>query len=194
MTKTFTAIVLFGLLGACAKPERVILLPETGKPQSALTVTSKSGSATLAEPYAEAQITPNETKSGKIDADTVLKRYGDVITALPPAAKKFLVYFSTGSNELTTESNALLATIQAELGKIPGAEIVVIGHSDRVGTVESNDTLSAKRAEFIREKLIASGIPGARISTVGRGEREPLVPTEDEVAEPRNRRVEIKIR
>lgn len=194
MTKVCAFIALLGLLGACAKPERVILLPEAGKPQSALTVTAKAGSATLSEPYAEAQITASETKAGKTDADTVAKRYGDVITAIPPAAKKFLVYFATGSNELTAESNALLATIQTELSKIPGAEIVVIGHSDRVGTVESNDTLSAKRAEFIREKLIASGIRGARISTVGRGEREPLVPTEDEVAEPRNRRVEIKIR
>jgi len=38
------------------------------------------------------------------------------------------------------------------------------------------------------------GVPRARISVAGRGEREPEVPTADEVAEPRNRRVEINVR
>ena len=38
------------------------------------------------------------------------------------------------------------------------------------------------------------GIPAERIQAAGRGERELLVPTEDNVAEPRNRRVEINVR
>ena len=57
-----------------------------------------------------------------------------------------------------------------------------------------NDALSRKRAERVREELQKLGIPGVRISVAGRGEREPEVATADDVAEPRNRRVEINVR
>jgi outer membrane protein OmpA-like peptidoglycan-associated protein len=50
------------------------------------------------------------------------------------------------------------------------------------------------RAESVREILVAAGVNRSVISVAGRGEREPAVPTADEVAEARNRRVEIKIR
>jgi len=55
-----------------------------------------------------------------------------------------------------------------------------------------NDAL--RRAEAGREQLIGAGVAPDAISVVGRGEREPVVFTEDGVAEPRNRRVEIKLR
>ena len=42
--------------------------------------------------------------------------------------------------------------------------------------------------------LVAAGFPVERMDAVGRGERELIVPTADGVAEPRNRRVEVKLR
>ena len=170
-----------------------MLLPDANSKPTAVTVTGKSGIATLAEPYAEAVVSERETTVGKTDAATVAKRYGNVLAATPMPPRKFLVYFNDG-NELTGESQELLASIQRELVSLPAPEVIVIGHTDRVGSLESNDMLSARRAEFIRDKLVSIGIAAARISTSGRGEREPLVPTEDEVPEPKNRRVEIKIR
>jgi outer membrane protein OmpA-like peptidoglycan-associated protein len=71
---------------------------------------------------------------------------------------------------------------------------VVIGHTDSVGTLAYNDRLSLARAERVREMLVAMGIPAARIQAAGRGKRELLVPTDDNVAEARNRRVEINVR
>jgi outer membrane protein OmpA-like peptidoglycan-associated protein len=73
-------------------------------------------------------------------------------------------------------------------------EIVVIGHTDRVGTLEYNDKLSLKRADVVRAALVAAGVPPGQIDIAGRGEREPAVATPDEIAEPRNRRVEIMVR
>jgi outer membrane protein OmpA-like peptidoglycan-associated protein len=81
-----------------------------------------------------------------------------------------------------------------EIARRPAPEIVVIGHTDRVGAVPYNDALSLRRAERVRDELVKVGITADRISVAGRGEREPLVPTPDEVAEPRNRRVEINVR
>jgi outer membrane protein OmpA-like peptidoglycan-associated protein len=72
--------------------------------------------------------------------------------------------------------------------------VVVIGHTDRVGTVEYNDRLSLQRAERVRAELVRLGVDPARISVEGRGEREPLVPTPDEMPEPQNRRVEVSVR
>jgi hypothetical protein len=43
-------------------------------------------------------------------------------------------------------------------------------------------------------RIRPDGHPREQVSVAGRGEREPIVPTEDEVAEPRNRRVEITVR
>ena len=81
-----------------------------------------------------------------------------------------------------------------ELKKRPSPEITVIGHTDRLGPDQANDTLSLQRAQRVKELLIQRGVAAERISVAGRGEREPLVPTADEVAEPRNRRVEINVR
>ena len=82
----------------------------------------------------------------------------------------------------------------AELRERGAPDVVVIGHTDRIGTEQFNDSLSLQRAERVRGELVKLGIAEARVQIAGRGEREPLVPTDDEVAEPRNRRVEISVR
>jgi len=84
--------------------------------------------------------------------------------------------------------------IFGEIAKRPAPEIAVVGHTDRVGSDQSNDALSLKRAEFVRNALIKRGIAPENIQASGRGEREPIVPTADGVSEPRNRRVEIIVR
>ena len=72
--------------------------------------------------------------------------------------------------------------------------MVCIGHTDRVGTVESNDALSLQRAQAVRQLVIGRGFDAARVDAVGRGEREPVVPTADEVDGPKTRRAEIVVR
>jgi len=67
----------------------------------------------------------------------------------------------------------------------------VIGHTDRVGTELYNLKLSSRRAYYIRDLLVSSGIKAIDVYVSFYGEAMPLVYTEDEVAEPRNRRVEV---
>ena len=76
----------------------------------------------------------------------------------------------------------------------PVPDIVVTGHTDTVGSADSNDRLSMQRAERVKAFLMGIGIPPDRIQTAGRGERELLVPSADNIDEPRNRRVEINVR
>lgn len=126
--------------------------------------------------------------------DEVRVKFASVLSALPDRPKSFLVYFLEATDELTQESSVEFASILAELRERAAPDIVVIGHTDRVGNLEYNDQLSLQRAERVRSELVRLGIPQSRIRIAGRGEREPLVATDDEIAEPRNRRVEIDVR
>ena len=105
-----------------------------------------------------------------------------------------MLYFEAGGNVLTQESQAALASIRKEIAERPASEVMVIGHTDRVGNAELSDKLSLTRAEGIRDLLIESGVAVDKLEAVGRGERDPLVPTADDVDEPKNRRVEINVR
>ena len=124
-----------------------------------------------------------------------LPMFHDAIAALPPRPISFLLYFVTGTDDLTEASKLELARMLEELRRREVADIVVIGHTDRVGNEQANDVLSLARAERVKIEFVAQGIaPAERIRAAGRGEREPLVPTGNDVDEPLNRRVEINVR
>jgi outer membrane protein OmpA-like peptidoglycan-associated protein len=124
-----------------------------------------------------------------------LPMFHDAIAALPPRPVSFLLYFVTGTDDLTEASKLELARMLDELRRREVADIDVIGHTDRVGNEQANDELSLQRAERVKAEFVAQGIASTeRIHAAGRGEREPLVPTENDVDEPLNRRVEINVR
>jgi OmpA-OmpF porin, OOP family len=124
-----------------------------------------------------------------------LPMFHDAIAALPPRPVSFLLYFVTGTDDLTDASKLELGRMLEELRRREVADIVVIGHTDRVGNAQANDELSLARAERVKAEFVAQGIaPAERIRAAGRGEREPVVPTENDVDEPLNRRVEINVR
>ena len=125
---------------------------------------------------------------------TVRSSYGVLLDGLPPAPKVVVLYFQEGTAELVPDSLASLQSLFTEVAARPGAEVQATGHTDRVGKLEDNDELSRLRAETVRSMLIARGMQVDLVRAVGRGEREPLIATDDEVAEPRNRRVEVTVR
>jgi outer membrane protein OmpA-like peptidoglycan-associated protein len=126
--------------------------------------------------------------------DAVRAEFAIALGSLPDRPKSFLVYFLEGTDEFTEESGVEFGKIQSELRERDAPDVVVIGHTDRVGNLQYNDRLSLQRAERVRGELIRLGIPERRVRIAGRGEREPLVATDDEIPEPRNRRVEINVR
>ena len=173
----------------------MVLLPEKDGKTGAVSVTHAGTERVLATPYAAARITEEgRIETGVSTPEEVQRTFGEALAAQPPRPVSFLLYFLEGKDTLTPESQPVLQQILAEIARRPSPEIVIIGHTDRVGSVSSNDTLSLRRAEKVRDSFVSLGIPADRIQVAGRGEREPLVPTDDEVPEPRNRRVEISVR
>jgi outer membrane protein OmpA-like peptidoglycan-associated protein len=191
------ALALLLLVG-CARPLRddlYVLMPDEAGKSGALTVESGGQRAVLDRPYASARvIAPGRVATGALTEQEARQAFGAALEAQPARPTSFVLYFLEGRDELTPDSRQLLGRIVDEIARRPAPEIVVIGHTDRVGAVPYNDTLSLRRAERVRDELVQVGIAADRIRVEGRGEREPLVPTADEAAEPRNRRVEINVR
>lgn len=176
-------------------PDRVILLPDAEGQAGRVIVSSASSSQELVEPYAALTV----SRAGKIAAyqeseEAVETRHGELLAALPKAPQSYLLYFQSGGSELTPESEQTLAELRRDAEGRAAPEIRVIGHTDRVGSETSNETLSLQRAQAIVEKLKEFGIQAKSFEVVSRGELDLLAPTTDEVDEPRNRRVEVSIR
>lgn len=182
--------------GPPPRDETVVLLPGKDGKVGALTVTHEGHQQTLDAPYAASRL-QQEGKledGGRLSAEQVQQTFGTALAAQPARPVTFVLYFLGDSDELTPESKLEIPKIFSEIDAHPSPEIVVVGHTDRVGTLVYNDALSLRRAERVKNDLVRRGIAAEQIRVAGRGEREPLVSTADEVAEPRNRRVEITVR
>lgn len=196
----FIVVPLLALLGYFVfqgpPQDHVTLLPDSTGKVGAVFVKTAKGEQLLNTAYASAEVSSRGHLTTRQDeAGAVRDRYQMALAALPPKPASFTVYFVSGSDtELTPESVPVLEQVKAELASRPAPEIAVIGHTDRVGKVEDNDALSIRRATNVRAILASVGVQGTSIEIAGRGEREPLVPTADEVAEEKNRRVEINLR
>ena len=188
-------VALTLLVGCATRNDLYVLLPGKDGKTGALVVDSGGKQQTLNTPYAAARV----KNVGSVDSFTsseadVKQEFGPALEAQPKRPVSFYLYFQRDTDEFAPESKDLVRQIFAEIARRPAPEIVIIGHTDRVGSMQYNDALSLRRAERCRDELIKLGIPKVRISVAGRGFRELEVPTGDQVSEPRNRRVEISVR
>ena len=191
------SIWLLGLvfaLSACAPATRVVLLPEAGS-SSSVEVNTTRGRVILDQPYTQANISSRGAlETAPTTAEDVQSRHGHLLAASPLQADAFTLHFETGGTRITPESEVELNRLLTLAQERPGAEIVIVGHTDRVGSDELNDRLSRSRAGYVREQLIQRGFDPRRIEAAGRGSRDPVIPTDVGVSEPRNRRTEVLVR
>ncbi len=175
--------------------DRIVLLPEANGKPSAIEVSTSAGQRLrLDQPYAAAQLQGGALQPSVTDAAAVQTRYGALLAQQPARPQSFVLPFEANATRLSPAAEPVLAEVRAMLATLPAAEMIVTGHTDSVGSIESNDRVSLARAGAVRDLLVKAGVDAAMITVVGRGKRELLVPTADGVAEARNRRVEIKIR
>ena len=174
---------------------RVVLLPEADGKVGAVVIKTDTSQQTLSTAYASAQIASGGAITVQTeDAAQLNQRYASTLAARPQPPVSFVLYFEFGSAvDIAPAFKPVLEQLMAALASFPAPEISVIGHTDRVGSLEANDLLSVQRAQTVRDLIVRAGIQ-ASIEVSGRGEREPVVPTADEVPEEKNRRVEINLR
>jgi len=195
--KVAALLLAAGLAAGCAAPRPALfaVVPGSNGHVGSIVVESNGEKRVIDTAYGAQRLKADGSlETQKLDARQVREQFGTTLAALPGKPAKFTLYFLEGKDELTADSKVELERIFAELKRRPLPDIAVIGHTDTVGGLVYNDQLSRARAERTREMLVDLGIPPDRIAAAGRGKRELLVPTEENVAEPRNRRVEINVR
>ena len=175
---------------------RVVLLPDADGKVGSIVVATDTNQQLLGTAYGSASVNASGVINVQVENSAeVLRRYAATLDARPQLPVSFTVHFEFGSSvEVTPAFKQVLADLMAALPHYPAPEITVIGHTDRVGTLEANDALSIQRAQTVRDLLVQAGIQSDIIGVSGRGEREPVAATDDEVSEAKNRRVEVNLR
>jgi hypothetical protein len=120
--------------------------------------------------------------------------FGDALDALPAPPAKFVLHFLQDSSELAEESRERLDEVVSAVRERASRDVSVVGHADTRGNREHNRRLSLERARAVAALLSARGVDPAILDIASHGKDNPLVPTGDQVAEPRNRRVEVTVR
>ena len=112
------------------------------------------------------------------------------------------VLFDFDKAVLRPEGKAAIdSQVVGSLSRIQKLEVVLVtGHADRLGTEAYNQKLSERRADAVRDYLVAKGVPKEKIETLGVGEKQPVVQCDQkalkaliECLQP-NRRVEVQVK
>lgn len=177
--------------------DTVVLVQDADGKVGQLTVTTKGGAKTLTVQNTVVEVTgsgesPSDPKT--IDQGQIDSLFADSLKALPLEPVSFLLYFLNNSTELTAVSKSHIPEVLSLFNKREFYEISIIGHTDTTGGDEYNMRLSSARAKAVRDILLSRGIRSGQMELRYHGKRDPLVPTEDNVAEPRNRRVEVVVK
>jgi len=103
------------------------------------------------------------------------------------------ILFDTGKATIKPESVSVMVDIIQILNEYPNANFTVEGHTDSVGSSESNQRLSEARANSVLNFLINEGISSSRLNAIGFGEEKPIASNATRAGRQQNRRVEINL-
>ena len=103
------------------------------------------------------------------------------------------ILFDTGKATIKPESVSVMVDIIQILNEYPSAKFTVEGHTDSVGSNQSNQRLSEARANSVLDFLINEGISANRLQAIGYGEEKPIAPNTTKIGRKQNRRVEINL-
>lgn len=103
------------------------------------------------------------------------------------------IFFETAKAELKSESFSELNRLVKLMEQNPSMEIALGGHTDNVGSEESNEKLSSDRSKSVSDYLVSKGIATTRITSAGYGKSKPVADNATEEGRALNRRVEFTI-
>jgi peptidoglycan-associated lipoprotein len=119
---------------------------------------------------------------------------GGVGSAAPGSPQDFVanigdrVFFDTDQTDLSTPAKATLDAQALWLTRYPSLRVTIEGHADERGTREYNIALGARRAQNVRDYMVAQGIAASRIQTISYGKERPVAVCNDITCWSQNRR------
>jgi outer membrane protein OmpA-like peptidoglycan-associated protein len=117
-----------------------------------------------------------------------VERVGEGIQVTFPSG----LLFGFDSYVVRSGAAANLNELAGSLSEYDDSNLMIVGHTDAVGSSEYNQQLSEQRAASAARYLNGQGV-SRHIATAGLGEREPVSSNETDAGRERNRRVEIAI-
>lgn len=140
----------------------------------------------------DASMARNDAAMARRDADEMQKQI-DALQAEATDRGLVLtlgdVLFATGRSEVKVGATSNLNKLVEFLNKYPDRKVQIEGHTDNVGSLDSNQGLSQRRAESVKSYLVQQGIGSQRLSALGMGESQPVADNESESGRQQNRRV-----
>ncbi|TDG14199.1 OmpA family protein [Seongchinamella unica] len=165
--------------------------------------TSDAAEAAMAAEAARASAASNAAESAR-NADEAarnakeLQRQIDVLQAEATDRGLVLtlgdVLFATGRSDLSSGGNKSLDKLIVFLNEYPDRNVDIEGHTDDVGSLDMNQTLSQHRADSVKSYLTQNGIRSTRLAATGLGETQPIAENSSNTGRQKNRRVEIIIK
>ena len=117
----------------------------------------------------------------------------DCQTQFDTALSEGRILFATGSADIDTASDALLARLATIARACPLARIDIGGHTDSTGDPAYNEYLSGQRAAAVRDNLIGRGIAADRLTATGYGAAQPVADNATRAGREQNRRIEMTV-
>lgn len=103
------------------------------------------------------------------------------------------ILFDTGKADLKAGAKTNISQLAAIMKKYPENILTIKGYTDITGNQQVNNPLSEKRAQAVRNALVADGIPAGTVTAIGMGSANPVDTGTSKEALAKNRRVEIEI-
>ena len=98
------------------------------------------------------------------------------------------VFFAYDRSDISSEAQQILQRQSQWLKRYPNVSVTIEGHTDERGTREYNLALGERRAQAVKNVLVALGVPAARVSTISYGKERPEIPHSDDQSYAQNRR------
>ncbi len=103
------------------------------------------------------------------------------------------ILFDFNSEVLRGDARENLRNLATSLDRYPGTDLMIVGHTDNVGSAAYNQRLSERRANAAASFLASQGVARSRLQAVGRAFNEAVADNDSEWGRQQNRRVEIAI-
>ena len=193
---TWIGMIVASLMQSPA-PHTTIVLVDNDKSHNAIVVKTKAGLVTIDKPGNYVNLTSAKQKPSAIktmNKAEIAKIFKSAIKAQPTKPIHVYLYFKNGTSKLTNESLNQLPHIYKLIKERAPCDVNIIGHTDTTGSQKINLRLSLKRAEGIKRWILSKNTTLNNLKVESYGENDLLIPTPDNVAEPKNRTVELLIR
>ncbi|HEY4102741.1 MAG TPA: OmpA family protein [Polyangiaceae bacterium] len=99
------------------------------------------------------------------------------------------VTFATGKADIVGDASKEIRKVSKFMKQYPTIKVRIEGFTDNVGTPADNQKLSERRAEAVKEQLIADGVKTDRLTSIGFGQSKPVADNNTDAGRAQNRRV-----